>query len=86
MLEHLTPWSPDAEVLDESNKIKIDDLRITFRRTIRVPDNHESSDLPPDMGKFPLYKVDKYADRLPISMTQKGGIFLPMYRKSSPGS
>jgi hypothetical protein len=83
MLEHLTPWSPDAEVLDESNKIKIDDLRITFRRTIRVPDNHESSDLPPDMGKFPLYKVDKYADRLPINMTQKGGVFLPMYQKEA---
>ena len=85
MLEHLTPWHPDAEVLDV-NKIKIDDLRMTFRRTIRVPDNHESSDLPPDMGKFPLYQVDKYADRLPVSMTQKGGVFLPMYRKSSPRS
>ena len=83
MLEHLTPWYPNTKVLDD--KIRIDDLHITFKRTIRVPDNHESSELPPDMGKFPLYQVDGYAERLPISMAQKGGVFLPMYRKSSPG-
>lgn len=34
-----------------------DEVRITFRRTIRVPDNSEMLELPPNMGKMGLYKV-----------------------------
>lgn len=77
MLEQLTPWSPTTEV---TSKVKIDDLEICFKRTIRVPDNDDTNDLPPDAGSFPLYKVDDYAETLPLSMAQKGGIFLPIYR------
>ncbi|QPC69412.1 hypothetical protein HYE68_000164 [Fusarium pseudograminearum] len=80
MLEQLTPWSPTTEV---TSKVKIDDLEICFKRTIRVPDNDDTNDLPPDAGSFPLYKVDDYAQTLPLSMTQKGGLFIPMYQKEA---
>ncbi|CAF3489688.1 unnamed protein product [Fusarium graminearum] len=80
MLEHLAPWSPTTEV---TTKVKIDDLEIRFKRTIRVPDNDDTNDLPPDAGSFPLYKVDDYADALPLSMAQKGGLFIPMYQKEA---
>ena len=56
-------------------------LTISFRRTIRVPDNEKVSELPPDLGKFPLYRVGDYADNMPVTMAKKGGVFLPMYRK-----
>ncbi|KAF2805015.1 ubiquitin-domain-containing protein [Mytilinidion resinicola] len=65
----------DAVVLNE-------DLEISFRRTIRVLDNKQTSNLPPDLGAFPLYPVSKYAKTLPADMTSKGGVFLPMYHKS----
>lgn len=58
-------------------------LVISFKRTIRVPDNKELSELPPDLGNFPLYKVQDYADRLPKSMVEKGGAFFPMYQKEA---
>ncbi|KAM0364482.1 hypothetical protein ACHAPZ_010901 [Fusarium culmorum] len=77
MSEHLTPWSPVTKV---TKKVKIDDLEISFKRTVRVPDNDDTNNLPPDAGSFPLYKVDDYAETLPLSMTQKGGLFIPMYR------
>jgi hypothetical protein len=77
MLEHLTPWSPTTKV---TNKVEIDDLVIEFKRTIRVPDNNDTNELPPDEGSFPLYKVDDYAEELPLNMAQKGGLFIPMYR------
>jgi hypothetical protein len=80
MIEHLNPWSPHTKV---TSSVDIDDLRITFKRTIRVPDNDETSALPPDMGDFPLYKVDSYTDKLPLSMARKGGLFIPMYHKST---
>jgi hypothetical protein len=78
MLEELTPWAPHARV---AGTVRLDDLTITFKRTVRVPDNDESTALPPDMGSFPLFKVDDYAESLPVNMAQKGGLFLPMYRK-----
>lgn len=59
-----------------------DHLKITFHRTIRVPDNQTTSFLPPSMGTFPLYKVADYANELPNDMASKGGIFLPIYRES----
>lgn len=54
-------------------------LDISFRRTIRVPDNNKSYDLPPDCGAFPLYSVDQFKDKLPTAMVAKGGLFLPIY-------
>lgn len=54
---------------------------ISFERTIRVSDNENASDLPPSLGKFPLYHVKNYADKLPPHMASNGGLFMPMYRK-----
>ena len=56
-------------------------VTIRFKRTVRVPDNNQVSKLPPSLGNFPLYKVKDYADKLPTEMAQKGGLFLPIYRK-----
>ncbi|PTD02116.1 hypothetical protein FCULG_00012190, partial [Fusarium culmorum] len=80
MSEHLTPWSPVTKV---TKKVKIDDLEISFKRTVRVPDNDDTNNLPPDAGSFPLYKVDDYAETLPLSMAQKGGLFIPMYQREA---
>lgn len=72
-------WNPRPKLAD--NKIYLDDLVISFHRTIRVPDNHKSSALPPSLGRFPLYQVGNYADALPHTMAAKGVLFLPMYRE-----
>ncbi|KAF4460083.1 integral membrane [Fusarium albosuccineum] len=58
----------------------LDDLKITFHRTIRVPDNDETNDLPPSMGHFPLFSASDYAKKLPPNMAMKGGLFFPMYQ------
>ncbi|KAL6918299.1 hypothetical protein FSHL1_009721 [Fusarium sambucinum] len=76
MSEHLTPWSPVIEV---TSKVKIDDLQIAFKRTVLVPDGKTDNYLPPDLGEFPMHKVEDYAEKLPLSTVEKGGIFIPMY-------
>ncbi|KIV87468.1 hypothetical protein PV11_03011 [Exophiala sideris] len=58
-------------------------LEISFKHTVRVPDNSDKSDLPPDMGTFPLYKTEQYAQSLPDSIVAKRGIFLPMYQREA---
>ncbi|KAH3971319.1 hypothetical protein HBH70_016400 [Parastagonospora nodorum] len=60
-----------------------DDLRISFQRTIRVPDNHQTSFLPPNLGSFPLKPVSRYQKELGTAMTAKGGVFLPMYQSEA---
>ena len=56
-------------------------LKVSFQRTVRVPDNQEDNQLPPGMGTFPLYSVSHYQDKLPEDVSAKGGLFLPMYRE-----
>ncbi|KAF4417503.1 integral membrane [Fusarium acutatum] len=80
MLEELTPWEPRTRV---TSCVEIDDLSISFMRTIRVPDNENLNALPPSLGEFPLFKTDDYADKLPASMAEKGGIFIPMYQREA---
>lgn len=59
-------------------------VAITFKRTIRVPDNTKQvSNLPPDLGTFPLYQVGEYASRLPQAMARKGGAFFHMHQREA---
>lgn len=56
-------------------------MEISFRRTIRVPDDGKSYQLPPNLGKFPIYCIGDYADKLPVDLVRKGGVFIPIWRK-----
>jgi len=58
-----------------------DDLKISFRRTVRVPDISETNYLPPNLGAFPLEAVSRHSAKLPKAMIVKSGVFFPMYRK-----
>lgn len=81
VLKMASTWNPTTTVNRDS--ISIDDIVISFQRTIRVSDSKEISQLPPGLGAFNIYKVADYASKLPETMAAKGGIFLPMYRKCS---
>ncbi|KAH7001269.1 hypothetical protein EDB80DRAFT_894978 [Ilyonectria destructans] len=63
--------------------VLLGDLDISFRRTVRVPDNQQLSQLPPDIGKFPLFQVKDYANKMPREIVDKGGLFIPMYQREA---
>ncbi|CAD6455741.1 952fec00-b09f-4441-98f5-cb8d438bcf9e [Sclerotinia trifoliorum] len=70
------------------NQIKIENGRggsmgISFHRTIRVPDDGNNYQLPPDLGKFPIYDIDEFAGKLPIELVRKGGIFIPIWQREA---
>ncbi|EPS44884.1 hypothetical protein H072_1130 [Dactylellina haptotyla CBS 200.50] len=68
----------------EENKIVVDRrLEITFRRTIRVPDNDETSHLPPDLGEISLTNANEVANNLPDTMAEKGGLLMAMYNNEA---
>lgn len=54
------------------------ELEISFRRTVKVSDNQNASDMPPDLGAFPVYPVAWFG-KVPNAMRQKGGVFIPMH-------
>ena len=56
------------------------ELRVSFQRTLRIPDDNRSYPLPPGLGSFPMNHVDDYADGAPESWRERGGVFLPMYQ------
>jgi hypothetical protein len=66
----------------EDNHVLVNnDLKISFRRTIRVPDNNQASKLPPDLGVFPLSPISEHVNKMTPEMAAKGGLFFPMYRE-----
>lgn len=73
-------WEPNIYVALDG-RIHFDDLVIAVKRTIRVPDNQQVSQLPPDMGTFQLERISNFEDTAPDWMVAKGGLFFPMRRK-----
>ncbi|PVH79786.1 hypothetical protein DL98DRAFT_588999 [Cadophora sp. DSE1049] len=57
-------------------------MSISFQRTIRVPDDDTTYDLPPGLGTFPLYNVAHYKQTLPEAMMLKGRCFMPVHPDS----
>ncbi len=55
-------------------------LRVTFQRTLRIPDDGKDYPLPPGLGEFPLRHVDDFAERVPDTWLRHGGVMLPMYQ------
>ncbi|KAI1276249.1 hypothetical protein F5Y07DRAFT_408440 [Xylaria sp. FL0933] len=70
-------------VRQTSSYYRLQNLRITFQRTVRVPDNEDRAKLPPDLGTFPLFKADDFARKLSSDEALKGGIFFPMYQREA---
>src|SRR5689334_24175096 len=58
-------------------------VRVTFQRTLRIPDDGRTYPLPPGLGAFPLRLVRDYAARVPAGWAARGGVFLPMYQREA---
>ncbi|MHC4925321.1 MAG: hypothetical protein ACYTG4_14795, partial [Planctomycetota bacterium] len=56
---------------------------IEFQRTLRIPDDDNSYPLPPGLGLFPLRHVDDFADKLPNSWRDRGGIMFPIHQSEA---
>jgi hypothetical protein len=58
-------------------------VQITFKRTLRIPDDGKDYPLPPGLGNFPLVHVEDYSRRVPASWKEHGGVILPMYQSEA---
>jgi len=56
--------------------------KVSFQRTLRIPDDNQSYSLPPSLGNFPLHHVDDFSN-LSENYEKRGGIFYPMYQSEA---
>jgi hypothetical protein len=56
---------------------------VSFQRTLRIPDDGRTYPLPPGLGRFPIYRVADFADRVPPEWHERGGVFIPMYQREA---
>jgi len=47
-------------------------FRISFERTLRLPDDGKEYPLPPGLGEFPVLKVEDFAGKVPDSWLESG--------------
>jgi hypothetical protein len=57
--------------------------RISFHRTLRIPDDGKDYPLPAGLGRFPIHRVEDYADKVPSDWLKEGGLFIPLYQKEA---
>ena len=58
-------------------------FRLSFQRTLRIPDDGNTYPLPPSLGSFPIRRIADVASRVPASWRKHGGVFLPMYQREA---
>jgi hypothetical protein len=56
------------------------EMSVGFQRTLRIPDDGKDYHLPPGLGEFPLRHLDDFAERVPASWRERGGVLMPMYQ------
>jgi hypothetical protein len=68
----------------EADRVRVGPrFAVHYQRTLRIPDDGKTYPLPPGLGPFPVHRVRDYADRVPASWKEHGGVFLPMYQREA---
>lgn len=69
-------------VLVRHNQLVLGPVRVTFQRTLRIPEAGLHP-LPPGLGAFPLRRVEDYPDTAPAEWLARGGVMLPVYQREA---
>jgi hypothetical protein len=67
----------------EADCLTFDDLRISFHRTLRIPDDGRAYPLPPGLGGLPIVRTAEYLDRLPGGSVGADDFLIPMYQREA---
>ena len=57
--------------------------KISFKRTLRIPEDGKDYPLPADFGRLPIHRVEDYAEKVPDKWLSEGGFFVPLYQKEA---
>jgi hypothetical protein len=66
-----------------SDPIRRCDITVSFRRTLRIPEDGKTYPLPACFDSFQLLKVDNFLNNLSTDIVAKGGLFFPMFQREA---
>ena len=55
-------------------------FKISFKRTLRLPDDGETYPLPPALGNFPLRHIEDFDLKGRDHLKKRGGVIMPMFQ------
>jgi hypothetical protein len=58
-------------------------MKVTFIRTLRIPDDGKAYPLPPGLGDFPMRHVDDYRNNVPAKWVDRQGVMIPMWQSEA---
>jgi hypothetical protein len=56
---------------------------VSFVRTLRIPEDGKTYQLPAGFGKLPIYRVEDYTSTVPPKWLEDGGFFIPLYQREA---
>jgi hypothetical protein len=66
------------------DEIRVDRFtRISFYRTLRIPEDGRDYPLPAGLGRFPIHRIEDYANKVPSKGLKDGGFFIPLYQREA---
>jgi hypothetical protein len=72
------------DVIIDNNMIRVGErFALGLHRTLRIPDDGRTYPLPPGLGRFPIFEVLTYRDRIPPQWLEDPGAFIPMYQREA---
>jgi hypothetical protein len=56
---------------------------VSFKKTLRIPDDGESYPLPAGFGDLPLLHIEDFKDKFSSQVIARGGVLMPMYQSEA---
>lgn len=70
------------DVQIEAESIRIGKhFAVSFKRTLRIPEDGKEHKAPPNFGVFPIYRVEDHPKSIPARWHGQDGAFIPMYQR-----
>jgi hypothetical protein len=57
--------------------------KISFHRTLRIPEDGNDYPLPASLGTLPIHRVEDFAETVPEDWLIRGGFFIPLYQREA---
>ena len=57
--------------------------KISFHRTLRIPEDGRAYPLPAGFGRLPILRVEDYAESVPEKWLEQGGFIIPLYQREA---
>lgn len=79
----MIPDNPFRVIIKDKKVCVGDRFKVSFQRTLRLPDDGQIYPLPPGLGEFPVIDVEQVKGAVPEEWRKPGSVLIPMYEREA---